>query len=246
MSKALELDAFHAAGSRDAAELLLDACAILAAHGHASGLAGQVTLRAPGAPGAPLQMHTLALGVGFEEASADTLLRVDEQLETLSGRGRANPGTRFHAWIYQRHPQVQAIVHTHPPAASAFSMLGLPLPVAHMDACMFHDDCGFLARWPGVPTGDEEGALISAALGGKRSALLVNHGFVCTGASLQEAIYLNVFAERAARLALDALAAGRIQPVEPAAAQEAHDFLLQPSIVHATFDHWARVARRRG
>lgn len=190
-------------------------------------------------------MLTLALGTGLEEASADNLLRVDERLNTLEGKGKANPGALFHAWIYQHHPKVRAIVHTHPPALSAFSMLGRPMPVAHMDAAMFHDDCGFLARWPGVPTGDEEGALISGALAGRRCALLVNHGIVCTGASLQEAVYLNVFAERNARMCLDALAAGEVQPVEPQAAREAHDFLLQPAIVRATFAYWARAARRR-
>ena len=45
-------------------------------------------------------------------------------------------------------------------------------------------------------------------------------------------------------MALDALAAGEIQPVEPAAAAEAHDFLLQPAIVNATFAYWARQARK--
>ncbi len=189
-------------------------------------------------------MLTLALGTGMEEASADTLLLVDEQLNTLEGTGRANPGAVFHSWIYRRYPQVKAVVHTHAPALSALSMLGIPIPVAHMDAAMFHDDCGFLAQWPGVPTGDEEGALISEALHGKRSVFLVNHGAVCTGTSLQEAIYLKVFAERNARMCLDALAAGTLQPVEPRAAQEAHDFLLQPAIVNATFAYWARQTRQ--
>lgn len=238
--KILEMATFHAEGSSRAADVFLDACAILASQGHATGLAGQVSLR----DGDSTRMLTLRLGTGLEEASTDSLLLIDETLQTLEGSGRPNPGTRFHAWIYQRHPQVRAIVHTHPPAISAFSMLGIPLPVAHMDACMFHDDCGFLARWPGVPTGDEEGALISQALDGHRTAFLANHGCVCTGQSLQEAVYLNVYAERAARMALDALSAGTIQPVDPEAAREAHDFLLQPSIVHATFDYWARCARR--
>lgn len=239
-TKILQMAAFHEGGTKSAAEVFIDACAILASHGHASGLAGQVSMR----DGDSTRMLTLRLGSGLEEASPENLLLVDAQLTTLEGSGRANPGTRFHAWIYERHPQVRAIVHTHPPAASAFSMLGIPLPVAHMDACMFYDDCGFLAQWPGVPTGDEEGVLISQALGGRRTAFLANHGCVCTGSSLQEAIYLNVFAERAARMALDALAAGKIQPIDPAAAREAHDFLLQPSIVNATFDYWARRARR--
>jgi L-fuculose-phosphate aldolase len=222
-------------------ELFLQACHVLAAQGHAVGLAGQVSQRAQ----TEGHVWTLALGAGLEEASLDSLLLVDSQMRTQQGEGQPNPGVRFHQWIYAAYPQVQAIVHTHPPALSALSMLGKPMPVAHMGSGVFYEDCGFLGHWPGVPTGDEEGLLISQALLGKRCAFLVNHGIVCTGASLQEAIYLNVFAERNARISLDALAAGTLQAITPEAAQEAHDFLLQPSIINATFDYWARCARRQ-
>lgn len=180
-TKILEMVAFHEVHSGQAAEVFVDASAILASQGHATGLAGQVSLR----DGDSTRMLTLRLGTGLEEASTDSLLLTDENLQTLEGGGRPNPGTRFHALIYRRHPQVRAIVHTHPPAISAFSILGIPLPVAHMDACMFHDDCGFLARWPVVPTRDEEGALISQALDGRRTAFLAKHGCVCIGQSQQ-------------------------------------------------------------
>ncbi|ESJ26814.1 aldolase [Cupriavidus sp. HPC(L)] len=239
MTKTLLLDAVPGANAGADLDTFVDACLILAAQGHAAGLAGQITMRDAQSGG----MVTLALGTGMEEASPANALLVDAELNTLQGKGRANPGVRFHSWIYRHHPQVKAIVHTHPPALSALSMLGIPMPVAHMDAAMFHDDCGFLAHWPGVPTGDDEGELISAALAGRRTAFLVNHGAVCTGATLQEAVYLNVFAERNARMCLDALAAGSLQPVDPAAAREAHDFLLQPAIVNATFAYWARQAK---
>lgn len=238
--KTLELAALSADDDRGLAETLVDACRILGREGHNGGLAGQVTVR-DGTDGGFL---THRLGVGLEEVTAADILRMQSDMSCVGGQGQPNPGVRFHAWIYERHPAIRAIVHTHGPAASAFSMLGLPFPVAHMDTCMFHDDCGFLGRWPGVPTGDEEGALIAAALDGRRSALLANHGFVCTGASLQEATYLAVFAERGARLALDAMAVGAISPVDPEAAAEAHDFLLQPTIVQATFAYWARQAAR--
>lgn len=223
-----------------ATQTFIDACLILAAQGHTAGLAGQLTLR----DGDSSRMFTLALGTGMEEADRSKVLLVDERVRTLEGTGKANPGVLFHSWIYRHRPDVNAIVHTHPPALSALSMLGMPMPVAHMDAAMFHDDCAFLARWPGVPTGEAEGELIAKTLDGRRSAFLVNHGIVCTGATLQEAIYLNVFAERNARMCLDALAAGSIQPIDPAAAREAHDFLLQPSIVNATFAYWSRQACR--
>jgi L-fuculose-phosphate aldolase len=238
--KTLVLDEIPGTQAHGSVDAFVDACLILAAQGHTAGLAGQITLR----DGESARMFTLALGTGMDEADAGKVLLVDADLRTLEGSGKANPGVVFHSWIYRHHPKVKAIVHTHPPALSALSMLGIPMPVAHMDAAMFHDDCGFLPRWPGVPTGDEEGALISEVLRGKRAAFLVNHGAVCTGATVQEAVYLNVFAERNARICLDALAAGPIQPVEPEAAREAHDFLLQPSIVNATFAYWARQARR--
>lgn len=240
-TKTLVLEEVAGARPASALQTFVDACHILAAQGHAVGLAGQVTLRDADSS----RMFTLALGTGFDEAAPDNVLLVDERVRTLEGTGQANPGVLFHSWIYQRHPKVRAIVHTHPPALSALSMVGRPMPVAHMDAAMFHDDCGFLGHWPGVPTGDEEGRLISEALAGKRCAFLVNHGIVCTGATMQEAVYLNVYAERNARLVLDAWAAGGIQPVDPAAAAQAHDFLLQPSIVNATFAYWTRQARRK-
>lgn len=243
MEKTLKLDAVAGASTRDNSPraILLDACHILAHQGHAAGLAGQITMRDGDNSS---RLLTLALGTGLEEATQAAILLVDEELETLEGTGRANPGARFHSWIYRHHPHVHAIVHTHPPALSALSMLGIEMPIAQMDAAMFYEDCGYLAHWPGVPTGDDEGALISGALAGRRSALLVNHGIVCTGADLREAVYLNVFAERNARMCLDALAIGPLQPVEKAAAKEAHDFLLQPSIVNGTFAYWARQAAR--
>jgi L-fuculose-phosphate aldolase len=241
MLKTLRLESISDAPSNSLLDDLVDACHILAANGHASGLAGQITVRAEQSE----TMWTLAMGTGLDETKRVHLILVDHKLATLHGNGRANPAVEFHRWIYERYPEVQAIVHTHAPALSALSMLGRPMPVAHMDAAIFFEDCGYLAQWPGVPTGAEEGRLISEALDGHKTVLLANHGAVCAGSSLQEAVYLKVFAERNARMCLDALAAGEIQAIQPEPAREAHDFLLQPSIVNATFAYWARSARRQ-
>ena len=67
-------------------------CRILFDGGHDSGLAGQITARAP----EPGTYYTQRLGLGFDEISASSLLVVDEDLKVLQGQGMANPANRFH------------------------------------------------------------------------------------------------------------------------------------------------------
>lgn len=219
-----------------APEALAAACRILAREGHESGLAGQVTARGAN----PGTWWTLQFGYGFDEATPERMVLVDEDLKPLQG-GRPNPGVRFHVWIYRKRPDVKAIIHTHPPHASALAATGAPLKIAHMDSSMLYGTA-HLPEWPGVPVADDEGRIISGALGDAKTILLANHGLLAAGASVEEATYLAVFMERAARMQLLAAAAGGVKEVRPELAREAQDFLLQRSIVRGTFAYWARRA----
>ena len=229
-----EMDADLPELSLSTEQALAACCRILAREGHESGLAGQVTARAA----KPGTFWTLQFGYGFEEATAKRMVLVNDDLKPLKG-GRANPGVRFHVWIYNRRPDVRAIVHTHAPYASALSCTSSSLRTIHMDGAMLHGTA-HLPEWPGVPVADDEGRIISAALGRAKSILLANHGLLTAGNSVEEAAYLAVFFERAARMQLRAMAAGGCKEVKPALAEEARDFLLQPSIVRGTFAYWAR------
>ncbi|HZS69380.1 MAG TPA: aldolase [Burkholderiales bacterium] len=231
-----EMAADFAAADLPARDALAGACRILAREGHESGLAGQVTARAD-RPGA---WWTLQFGYGFDEATSERMVLVDEDLRPLAG-GRPNPGVRFHIWIYRKRPDVMAIVHTHAPYASALAATGERLHTIHMDSAMLHG-CAHLAEWPGVPVADDEGRIISGALGEAKCILLANHGLLTAGASVEEATYLAVFFERAARMQLRAMAAGGFKEVKRELAEEARAFLLQPSIVRATFAYWLRRA----
>jgi L-fuculose-phosphate aldolase len=217
------------------------ACQMLAAEGHESGLAGQISARAE----QPGSFWTLRLGLGFEEATEDALIRIDDDLATLEGEGMPNPATRFHLWVYRARPDVSCIVHTHPPHITALSMVEEPLAVAHMDATLFFDDCAYLKDWPGVPIADEEGRIISEALGKKRAILLAHHGQLVACAGVEEAAVLAVMIERVAKAQILARSIGTIRPIKPELAQEAHDFLLKPSIIEATFFYFARRILRR-
>lgn len=211
-------------------------CRILAAEGHESALAGQITARGK----KPGTYYMLQFGLGFDEACAKNIILVDDDLNVLDGEGMPNPSNRFHLWIYRHRPDVNCIVHTHPPYVSALSMIGEELAVAHMDHTMFFDDCAYLPEWPGVPIGDEEGEIITSALGPKRAILLAHHGLLVACGTTEEAAVMAVFMERAAKLQILARAIGPIKAIRPELAKEAHDYRLQPKAVGATFHYFAR------
>jgi L-fuculose-phosphate aldolase len=223
-------------------EKIAVACRLLADEGHARTLAGQITVRHSVDGG----YWTTGFGAGLAETTVANLVRVDDSMAPIEGPGMPNPAVRFHLWIYQRRPDLNCIIHTHPPHCCALGLIGEPLAVAHMDAAVFYDDCAFLRTWPGLPIANEEGQIISDALGGKRSILLAHHGMLTTGSSLEEALYLAVLFEHAAEVQLLARSTGeRICQIDPELARDAHDFMRKTSIINGTFGYWSRRTLRR-
>lgn len=214
---------------------------ILAMEGHDSGLAGQLSARGPN----PGTYYMLRFGLGLDEITASTLLLVDDDLNVLEGEGMPNPSNRFHLWIYRERPAVSSIMHTHAPNVSALSMIGVPLAVSHMDTSLFFEDCAWLREWPGAPIGDEEGRIISEALGDKKAILLAHHGQLTATDSVEHSLVLAMFMERAAKLQLMAMSAGTILPVDPSLAREAHDYRHKAKAIAATFAYYARRALRQ-
>ena len=216
------------------------ACRILDRDGHESSLAGQVSARGE----KPGTYHALSFGLGFDEARESNILLVDDDLNVLEGEGMANPSNRFHLWIYRARPEINAIVHTHPPHVSALSMIAEELIVSHMDTCILYENCAYLPEWPGVPIGDEEGALISTALGDKPAVLLAHHGLLTATKTIEAATVLAFYVERAAKLQLMARAVGPIKRVKPELAREARSYRSNPKYIAATFNYLARRVLR--
>jgi L-fuculose-phosphate aldolase len=240
MSSALAVD--DADDAYGVVEKLATACRILAANGHGSGLAGQMTARGDGST----TMWTLPYGVGFEEATVSDYVLVDKNFDVIEGSGRPSPANRFHLHVYQERLDVMSIVHIHPINCSALAMIGEPLRAEHMDAMFFYDDVAFLPHWPGVPFGDEEGGIIAGALGDKSAILLAHHGQLCAGPTVEAACVMGIFIESAAELQLKALAAGSIKQVEPELGHQAHDWRHAPGAVATTFRYFARQALKNG
>ncbi|RKK19396.1 hypothetical protein BFJ66_g15191 [Fusarium oxysporum f. sp. cepae] len=234
---AQEMDQHLKSPERTLQETLACTCRLVAAKQEDAGLAGQISARSERVDGF---YWTLRFGLGWEEATPEDFIEVDGDLNIVTGSGMSNPATRFHLWVYAARKDVQSIIHTHSPWVQAMAAVKQPLVVAQMDMTTLYDQCAFLGEWPGVPIADQEGVIITSALGDRKSILLANHGMWTTGNSVQEATYLCVYLERACRIQVQVSVFGPLQPVDGALASEAGGYLLRPRNVNATFDYWFR------
>ncbi|PLX38561.1 MAG: class II aldolase [Hyphomicrobiales bacterium] len=105
---------------------------------------------------------------------------------------------RFHRDILAARPDINAVVHTHAPNATAVAMTRRDLPAVHY---MIAAAGGSTIRCaPYATFGTEElSRLALEALADRTACLLANHGMIACGPSLDKAMWLAVEIETLAR-----------------------------------------------
>lgn len=115
----------------------------------------------------------------------------------------------IHGTLHRTRPDIRAVLHCHPPYATALAALRAPsLPPVDMNTARFFGDLAIDLECGGIADDAAEGARIAAALGDRSSLLMANHGLTCTGTSVAEAFERLYFFEKAARTVLLARASG--------------------------------------
>jgi L-fuculose-phosphate aldolase len=116
---------------------------------------------------------------------------------------QASTELAVHLEIYRNQPQARAIVHTHPPRLIALSLRGAgPL----LDLPLFEGRV-FAARLTRVEAGEpgtpELGRAVGQAGRDFQAVFMDNHGLVCWGESMIQALGLSEELESLAGIALD-------------------------------------------
>lgn len=122
---------------------------------------------------------------------------------------------RLHLAIYAARSDVGAVVHAHPPHASAFAAARQPIPAVLDEALAFLGSEVPVTKY--APSGDPGvGAAAVAALGASGvAAVMANHGAVTVGRSLDEAMGAMELVEHLARIVLLAEGLGGARPLPP-------------------------------
>jgi L-fuculose-phosphate aldolase len=169
---------------------------------------GHVSVRDPEGRGVWMK----ASGWGFEEITPDRVVLVGWDGALVSGDGRRHLEYPIHTEILRVRPDAQSVVHVHAPHAVAFAALGTPLrPISHEGTLFAPPDVARFTRTGDLITTAELGEALARAVGMRNAALMVHHGIVTVGATLQSAVVLAILLERACRKQLLAMAAGELR-----------------------------------
>ncbi len=142
-----------------------------------------------------------------------------DDLVTLSPDGRQRSGARrlsseigMHLLIYRLRPDVNAVVHAHPPTATGFAAAGVAL-----DAPILAEAVAVLGRVPLAPYATPGTPRLAASLEPlvpqHVAILMANHGVVTYAADLQRAFMQMETVEQYARVTLVARQLGTLRPL---------------------------------
>jgi len=181
---------------------------IFGKYGFDEGVAGHITVRDP------VEKDTFwvnPFGVAFSLINASDLIRVSESGEILEGgevRLLNTAAFMIHSAIHKARPDVNAAAHSHSIHGRSFCTLGRKLDTITQDSCAFYNDHVLYESFNGIVLAEEEGKNIAACLGEKKAALLINHGLLTVGGTIEEAVFWFVSMEKCchAQLMADAAA----------------------------------------
>ncbi len=187
------------------------ACAfrVFARHGYTEGMSGHISVMDPIETDA-MWMNPIAVHFGMLKASDMMLIRVEDG--EMIGGNRTRPankaGVFIHAAIHKARPDVGAVCHTHTIYGKAWSAFARPLEMLNQDVCDLFRAHSVYAQYGGIVLGEQEGEKMADALGSRgKGLILMNHGLLTVGKTVDEAAFLFRVMEKSCEVQLLAEAA---------------------------------------
>jgi L-fuculose-phosphate aldolase len=150
---------------------------------------------------------------------AADMVVVDMEGQRVSGRRNVTSEIGMHLLIYRMRPDIQAIVHAHPPTATGFAAAGIALTQPLVCEVVMGLGCIPLARY-GTPGTSELARTLEPFVPHYDAILMSNHGVVAYGDTLERAYMKMETVEHFAQIALVTHLLGRQQPLQEVEVQK--------------------------
>ncbi|MGE5688544.1 MAG: class II aldolase/adducin family protein [Gemmatimonadota bacterium] len=195
--------------TRDAARDIVRCCRRLWEAGLIAGADGNVSVRL-----GRDRLLVTPRGLHKAELTARDLVEVSLSGSHRRGSRRATTELDLHLRAYRRHGDCGAVVHAHPPVATAFAVAGEPMPADVLPELILY--LGDVPVAPYATTGTPAlGDVVEPLLARHVAVLLANHGAVTWGPDLATARIRMESLEHSARILLAARVLGRTTRLSP-------------------------------
>ena len=145
--------------------------------------------------------------------SLEDLCICDMDGNKVSGLLRPSSEVVMHIFLYRERPDIQAIVHAHPPTATGFSVAGIPLTECVLPKVIVGVGSIPIARY-GTPGGVDIAEPIRQYVKDYDAYLLENHGATTVGTGVMNAYFKMETMEHFARILLVARQLGGVNVLD--------------------------------
>ncbi|MGB9915161.1 MAG: class II aldolase/adducin family protein [Candidatus Bathyarchaeales archaeon] len=179
----------------------------LYARGLVKGTSGNISVRIP-------SINTFLIkpsGACMGNLKPEDLVLVDLQGNKIRGELNVSMETPIHAAIYRARKDVQAVVHTHPPTATAFGIAKNEILPLQIELFMLLPNGVPIIPFK-APGSRALAEAVQKKIADYDAVILENHGIITVGTTVEAACNLNEMVEEAAKVQLSVmmLTGGRV------------------------------------
>ena len=148
-------------------------------------------------------------GKPYASMREDDICIIDFSQRRIEGACDPSIETPLHLTVYRERPDVNAVVHTHPPFASIFAVLNEPVPALFDEVAVAIGPSAEMVPY-GLSGSAELQSNVAQKLGSRRHCyLLQNHGALSIGVNMDKACQYAELLEKTAAIYYRALATGK-------------------------------------
>ena len=158
------------------------------------------------------EFYCTPTGVSKGSLTPDMIIKIDAEGNKLEGTLNPSSEIKMHLRVFRERPDVNAVVHAHPPVATAFTVAGIPLDRYILpEAVLTIGDVPTCAY--GTPSTMEIPDSLMPYIQEHDAFMLKNHGALTVGNTLTRAFFTMEEVEFNAKIMKYAMELGKIEEI---------------------------------
>jgi len=181
--------------------------------------------------------------IPYDMRKLDDILIVGFDEKVLLGKHKPSFEAKAHIAVYKARSDVGGVIHTHSPFASALSCVGGRIPPLLEGQTVFLG--GDIGTTPYALEGTAEiGANAAQALSERDGTMLANHGTICCGKNLDEALRNAILLEKLAMIYITAKTIGEIIPIPADITKLQNQYYKSPANITELMNQYYKSRRQ--